>query len=359
MTDLHPLYRHAGLHPDFAEEMAYFFQNKVYSVQIETTLACTQGCRYCYAAAADPLQKELPAQTIREVLEAAVRMEVRAVDWLGGDPLLRDDWEALMAYAADLGLANNIWSSGLPLADPGVAVRAIAASEEGFISVHLDTLDPGIYATLHTGHAKEKIAAILSGVETLQGLGKSPDQMVNCITLTTPVAGRDVQETIRFFWEDLGMRTCLTLMAAAGAAGGMEHWIPSREAIREAYQCRNASGYAGTDLALGPMDVSKFYCGGVVCVTIDGEVTPCSVIREGVGNIFREAFPSIVARHKETLLATPLRRAGSRAGSCSRCAQAAVCWGCRASAYYASGDLLGEDPYCWHHYAREPGEEEK
>ncbi|HDR72332.1 MAG TPA: radical SAM protein [Methanoculleus sp.] len=357
--DQHPLSRYAGLHPDFAEEMAYFFQNKVYSVQIETTLACDQGCRYCYAAAASPPQQELPARSVREVLEAAARMEVRAADWLGGDPLLRDDWEALMAHAADLGLASNIWTSGLPLADPGVAERAVAASEGGFVSVHLDTLDPAIYTTLHTGRAEEKIAAILSGIETLQELGKPPEQLVNCITLTTPVTGSDVRETIRFFWEELGMRTCLTLMATAGAAGGMEHWIPSREAVREAYECRNSTGYAGSDLALGPMDVSKFYCGGVVCVTIDGEVTPCSVIREGVGNIFREPFPAIVARHKATLLATPLRVAGSRAGACSRCAWGAVCWGCRASAYYASGDPMGEDPYCWRHPAPEHEEEER
>lgn len=357
MTDLHPLYRYAGLHPDFAEEMAYFFQNKVYSVQIETTLACNQGCRYCYAAAARPPRKELPARSIREVLEAAAHMEVRAVDWLGGDPLLRGDWGELMAYAADLGLANNIWSSGLPFADPVVAERAMKASEGGFISVHLDTLDPGIYATLHTGHAKEKIAAILSGIEILQELGKPPEQMVNCITLTTPVAGRDVRKTIRHFWEERGMRTCLTLMAPAGAAGGMERWIPSRDAIREAYECRNAAGYAGAGQALGPMDVSRFYCGGVVCVTIDGEVTPCSVIRKGVGNIFLEPFPAIVARHRETLLATSLRMPGDRAGACSRCAWGAVCWGCRSSAYYATGDLLGEDPYCWRHPAR--GEEER
>jgi radical SAM protein with 4Fe4S-binding SPASM domain len=358
MKDLHPLYRYAGLHPDFSEEMAYFFQNKVYSVQIETTLACDQGCRYCYAAAASPPQKELPARSIREVLEAAAGMGVRAVDWLGGDPLLRNGWYDLMAHAGNLGLANNIWSSGLPLADPGIAQRAVAASEGGFISVHLDTLDPGIYATLHTGHAQQKIARILSGVETVQDLGKPPEQMVNCITLTTPVAGEDVQETIRFFWEELGMRTCLTMMAPAGAAGGMEHWIPSRDAIREAYECRNATGYAGAGLGLGPMDVSKFYCAGVVCVTIDGEVTPCSVIREGVGNIFREPFPAIVARNKAALLITPLRTAGSRSGSCSRCPWGTVCWGCRASAYYASGDLMGEDPYCWRRSSIE-GEERR
>ena len=37
-------------HPDHIEEMKYFEECKVYTVQIESNLACPQGCLYCYAA---------------------------------------------------------------------------------------------------------------------------------------------------------------------------------------------------------------------------------------------------------------------------------------------------------------------
>jgi radical SAM protein with 4Fe4S-binding SPASM domain len=353
MAHIDPVIRYAGLHPDFSEEIAYFYKNRVYSVQIESTLACGQGCRYCYAVPEGPPKQELASGLVRELLAAAAGMEVRAVDWLGGDPLLRKDWDPLMAYAQDLGLTNNIWSSGLPLANPLTAERAVAVTEGGFIAVHLDSLDPGIYAILHRGDPVSGIRTILAAVDTLQECGKPPDEMINCITLTAPVAGGDVRETIRYFREEKGMRTCLTLMVPAGSGAQYRHWIPSGREIRDAYEYRNRMNFPSAAEFLGPMDVSRYYCGGTVCVTADGDVTPCSVIRERVGNILREPFEAIVARSKDDLLFTPLRVAGACSGGCAECTRGMACWGCRASAFCASGDMLAADPFCWMHPAGE------
>ena len=46
----------------------------------------------------------------------------------------------------------------------------------------------------------------------------------------------------------------------------------------------------------------KFYCGGIICVTIDGDVTPCSVIRRSFGNIHNSSLEKIVNQNKEKLL---------------------------------------------------------
>lgn len=343
----HPLIRHAGLHPDFREEIACYYQNRPYSLQIESTLACGQGCRYCYAGSDNPPEKELPAAAIRGLIDAAAGMGIQSVDWLGGDPLLRDDWEELMTHAQRLGLSSSIWSSGLPLADPETAKRAVAASKGGFVSVHLDSLDPAIYSVLHTGSAKEKIRTILRSVDLVQAAGKLPEEMINCITLTRPVAGEDIRRTIRFFREEKGMRTCLTLLVPAGSACRHPEWIPDRRAIRDAYEERNRANFEGDTLGLGPMDVSKFYCAGTVCVTVDGDVTPCSVIRKSYGNIFEEPFEAIARRNRDELLFTRLRTAGNYHGSCTTCSQGMVCWGCRASAWAATGDTEAPDPYCW------------
>ena len=116
---------HGGLHPDFKEEQKYFKENKVYAVQLESTNACPQDCLYCYASQKDAPMKELSRQKIIEVLDSASTMGIRAIDWLGGDPLVRDDWYVLMSYARDLGLRNNIWTSGIPLENMGVARKAL------------------------------------------------------------------------------------------------------------------------------------------------------------------------------------------------------------------------------------------
>ncbi len=335
------------LHPATGEVVRYFEEERVYSLQIESTLACPQGCRYCYAPADAARVQELARDDIAAVLASAATMDVKAVDWLGGDPLVREDWYDLALHARDLGFVNNIWSSGIPLADPKVAEQAVAATEGGFISVHLDTLDPVVYARLHDGDAGAKIRAICRGIENLQAFGKPASELVNCITFTRPLAGSDLARTMRYFCEEVGMTICLTQMCTVGKACRRPEWVPTLEEIRDACQARDAICYPGSSYSFGPMDVNKFYCGSVVCVTVDGDVTPCSVIREGFGNIRDQPLHKIVEDHRSELLFSGMRQPALNSSSCTRCEQSTVCWGCRAMAYYETGDLCGPDPKCW------------
>jgi len=347
VTESSSVVEYGCFHPDFAEEKEYFEQCKVYSVQIESTLVCPQGCLYCYASTDDAPTKELPRNDVVAVLDSAAKMNVRAIDWLGGDPLLRDDWYELMKYAERKGLRNNIWTSGMPLEDVEVARKAVEVSEGGFISVHLDSLDEKIYAKLHRPDARKKIEAIIRGLDNIQSLGKKPENMINCITFTKVVAGEDVKKTIRFFFEQKGMRTCLTQMCMAGLAENHPEWIPTVQEIREACETRDDSNYSKSTISMSTMDANKFYCGGVICVTIDGEVTPCSVIRKGFGNIHRASLEKVVDAHRDELLLTHIRNPKNMPGYCSGCDHNSVCWGCRATAYYEYGDMLAEDPKCW------------
>ncbi|HZD43987.1 MAG TPA: radical SAM protein, partial [Methanomicrobiales archaeon] len=305
-----PVLTAGGLHPDYREEMEYFYENKVYSLQIETTLACPQECLYCYASPPPLAARELPAETIRTLLRAAAGMEIRAIDWLGGDPLLRDDWYELMAYARNLGMKNSIWSSGMPFQDLSVAEKAVEVSRGGFISVHLDTLDAGIYRVLHGGDPESKIRSILEGVDHLLACGKRPEEMINCITFTRPLGDGDAERTIRFFFEEKGMRTCITPLVMAGGALAHPEWRAGISAVKEAFKARDRINYPGSLISMHAMDVSRFYCGGMLCVTVDGDVTPCSVIREGFGNVHTRSLETILDRHKADLLFLPLREAG-------------------------------------------------
>ncbi len=337
----------AGLHPDFVEEKRYFDEGRVYAVQVELNLACPQGCLYCYASDADPPLEEMPREDVIEVVDAAADMGVRAIDWLGGDPLVRDDWHELMEYARRQGLTNNIWTSGMPLQHEAVARKAVEVSRSGFISVHLDSLNEEVYDRLHTGSAAGKIRAILAGVDNVQAAGKKPENMVNCITFTRTVA-RDAADTIRYFHEEKGMRTCLTQMCPTGLAENRDDLVPSLEEIEAACTVRDRVNYPGSSLSICSMDTNRYYCGGIICVTVDGDVTPCSVIRESVGNIHEEPLAAIVERHHDTLLFTELRDNGGLPEDCRTCMHNAVCWGCRAAAYYATGDVCGADPNCYH-----------
>lgn len=338
------VYARGCLHPDYEEVIRYFENDQVYAVQIESCLACQQGCRYCYASAQDAPSTELPADCIRRILVEALDSGARAIDWLGGDPLMRPDWFELACNAQELGLINNIWTSGIPLADPAVAEQVCRVTKGGFVSVHLDTLDPWIYASLHTGDATRKIRAILEGIQNILDLGKPPNEVINCITFTRPLAGKDIEDTIRFF-ADKGIRTCLTQVCMAGSASDHPQWIPAVDQIKHAFSVRDQYNYPESDLSMSSMDVNKFYCGGMVCVTVNGDVTPCSVIRQGFGNVSDQPLGDIITRHCRELLFLPLRNEQGE-GRCETCRNHQVCWGCRAAAWYTSGDLMADDPNC-------------
>ena len=286
------------------------------------------------------------------IVTSAVKMEVRSIDWLGGDPLVRNDWFSLMKNAAKRGLKNNIWTSGIPLEQKEVARKAVDVTTGGFIAVHLDTLDERIYQTLHKGTPHLQIQAILKGVENLRSCGKDPAEMINCITFTKPVA-QDVERTIRYFYETFGMRTCLTQMCLAGLATDHREWVPSLEEIRNACEIRDRINYPTSRCSFSSMDTNKYYCGNMICVTVDGDVTPCSVIRKSVGNIHRTPLEQIVADHRDELLWVHLRTPVNLPGYCSRCENNEVCWGCRAAAFYECGDASGVDPKCYRNKVRQ------
>jgi len=335
---------HGCFHPDHAEVIRFFEKNQVYAVQIESCLSCEGGCRYCYASAHNPLSAELPAASVHRILHEVKEAGVRAIDWLGGDPLMRKDWYELAHAAQELGLINNIWTSGIPLADPQIAQQVAEVTSGGFVSVHLDSLDEEIYRVLHTGDPGTKIRSILTGVENLIRAGKHPRDIINCITFTRPLAGKDVERTIRSF-SDKGIRTCLTQICMAGLAKEHPEWVPSGPQIRHAIGVRDSINYPGSDLSMSSMDVNKYYCGGTVCISVEGDVTPCSVIRQGFGNVHHLPFAEIISRHRSELLFLPLRAEGSGDG-CSSCINHPVCWGCRATAFYTTGDLMADDPNC-------------
>ena len=343
---------HAGMASEIELQKKYFEDGKIFILQIESTLKCPQYCNYCYAGSKPDSPEGLSSKKIRELLDDASNLEVKMIDWLGGDPLVRKDWYELSKYASNLGLINNIWTSGIPLASNETAKKAVEVTQNGFISTHLDTLDPELYRLLHGGEecsieTSKNIEFILKGIKNVINAGKDPGAMVNCITYTTPIAGGDAKGTISYMQERFGIKTCLTLFNPVIHRSGNKGWEPSIEQIEDAFAHRDKTNYS-EDPSCGPMDVSKFYCGTVVCITAEGWLTPCSVIRtKEFGNIHSEKLDVLIEKKKRRLLFLDFRDPSKLPGNCSNCENNTFCFGCRSSAYYYEGDILAADPKCY------------
>lgn len=342
------LIRYGGLAADeHLVQKRYFVQKRLYTLQIESTDDCPQDCVFCYAGGTGVGKRGLDAAEIRGLLEDAATLGIRAIDWLGGDPLTRPDWHELMLHAARLGLVNNIWTSGLPLRERTVAARVREAASRGFVSVHSDSIFPATLARLRRGGGAGSFEAIAQGVDNLLALGHPPDRIINCITFTSVQEPRDTIETMRWWFENKGVRTCLTMFNPTGEGAALHFLEPDPGAVREVYRERDRINFGDGQGTIGAMDTDKFYCGTMATVTFTGDVTPCSVIREGVGNIREARLAEIVARHGDALVHERLHDACNLPAPCDACADNDHCWGCRATAHNYCGDADGLDPKCW------------
>lgn len=342
---------HAGMAGACDLQKQYYEEGKIYTLQIESTLKCPQKCAYCYADSKPDSIQGLTSGKIHELLNSAASLEIKMIDWLGGDPLVRSDWYELCNYATSLGLINNIWTSGIPLANSEIARQAVEVTKGGFISTHLDSLAPKFYIAMHKSENCEgdpkNIKLILKGIKNCLNNGKVPGEMVNCITYTATLADGDAKATILYFQKHFNIKTCLTLFNPVINRLTNGFWEPSLAQIKEAFSYRDQINYP-TDFSCGSMDVSKFYCGTVICITAEGWLTPCSVIRtKEFGNINQEPFDLLLEKGKRRLLCLDFRDISKLPGNCGVCVNNSNCFGCRSSAFYYAGDLLAADPKCY------------
>ena len=86
---------HAGMASEIELQKKYYDDGRVYILQIESTLKCSQLCNYCYAGSLPDSPEGLTSEKIRSLLDSAAKTGVKMIDWLGGDPLVRKDWYEL------------------------------------------------------------------------------------------------------------------------------------------------------------------------------------------------------------------------------------------------------------------------
>ncbi|HMG56649.1 MAG TPA: pyrroloquinoline quinone biosynthesis protein PqqE [Kofleriaceae bacterium] len=86
-----------------------------YVLVAELTYRCPLRCAYCSNPTEIQDRPALAGADWQRVLGEASELGVVQVHFTGGEPLLRDDLEALVARAAQLELYSNLITSGMPL----------------------------------------------------------------------------------------------------------------------------------------------------------------------------------------------------------------------------------------------------
>lgn len=320
-----------------------------YSLQLEVGDKCNQGCIYCYMnALPDPINT-IDDDMLLMILQDAQELDISAIEWLGGEPLLRDNILELLDVANDLGFFNNMWTGGLPLTDEKIINGLVENCKSGLISVHLSSITPKVYEILHDGHQHD-LKMILDGVNRLIDAGYPTSRILNSVTFTGLQTAEDMIKTIDYFEEKFGIMTSLnvfhTYLRPGYLAEDMERFIPGPKEVALVYK-RMEKQAGNIDLPLNC--VNKQYCSSTVAVLCNGQVTPCATIRGGRKLSIHDGlgFREIVSNNRDYLIFKELKDKNQLNDGCCSCFMSDDCWGCRSRAYATGNGLLGRDPRCF------------
>ncbi|MEW6756546.1 MAG: radical SAM protein, partial [Candidatus Latescibacterota bacterium] len=141
--------------------------------EVAVTYRCNLRCRFCYAACgcrvSEDTDQEMDTAAVTRVLEVIRReAQVPSVSFTGGEPLLREDLEELIAAAVRLELRPNLITNGTALAGNGRAARLRAA---GLVSAQVSLEGPS--AAVHDGltGVPGSFERTLAGVAALRRAG--------------------------------------------------------------------------------------------------------------------------------------------------------------------------------------------
>jgi radical SAM protein with 4Fe4S-binding SPASM domain len=286
----------------------------------------------------------------------------------GGEPLVRDDWQELAAYAHDLGLPTALATNGT-LIDPPTA-RRIASTGFHRVAVSLDGADS------RTHDAFRGVAgcfdAAIEGLRLLRSAGVP-------IQINATIAGHNDSQLDQLYDLALSLGAValhLFLLVPVGCGVQIEqsHQLSPRRyeqvlqwLVRQASRLSDRRDAYPTALELRATCAPHYYrlaaqslgrnglppgrsrgclCGqSVIFVSHRGQVFPCGYLPIECGNVMDEPLDLIWDRSP---ILRNLRDPSRLTGKCGRCEFKAICGGCRARAFAATGDYLAAETACEH-----------
>jgi len=341
--------------------MAYKFP----AVYFEATRQCNLQCPVCMSGSNDPERvresrgRELGFEEIRDlVLEPARRVGVLAIGWSGGEFLLRRDALDLLRLTVEMGYQCKLCSNGELLTRE--RLQQIKQATGGNISIALG---------LNSIDGKNAWSRDAEPDRTLQVLEWCRELKIDRHVIVT--IGKHNADTFDRTVEYLAKRHISYNRSPLVARGsGCRYFAEnafSRKDLQEKFHPvlrGRVNGYVSfTPFFLSPELHEKIsggarnntvphnppigcWVGTWLTINAEGDVSVCPVLLDSLsaGNVRDKPLDQLV---NESPLFAAITDRSRLKGRCGRCRYQYTCGGCRAMAYYHTGDYMEEDPTCF------------
>ncbi len=331
-------------------------------IALELTRSCVLSCRHCRASACSGGQdeNELSKDEYFRLIDSIASFARPILILSGGEPMLRPDLYDIIGHARKRGLPVALAPCGV-LIDDSAAGR-IARSGVRMVSISLD----GANARTHDAFrgVSGAFEAALRGMEALKR-AKVPFQ------INATVCKHNAGELERI-WQlagDLGAALFNPFFLVATGRGSALAGLQLDAREYETVLQKLAGRFAAEDNEKIPLRVTcaphyqriirqggmpaAGHSGGCLggksfaFVSHLGKVQICGFLDLGCGDLRLENYNfEKIWRHSEML--KKIRNVSAYNGRCGRCEYRKLCGGCRARAFAASGDYLGDEPCCLH-----------
>lgn len=371
----------------------------------EVTKGCNLRCIHCRATATQlSAPTDLSTSAGLEIIDQIVAFANPILVLSGGEPLFRNDIFQLARHATDRGLRVALATNGT-MVTRSVA-RDITESGVRRVSISLDGADAQTHDAFRG--IPGAFEASVQGLRNLRALGMSVQinmtiakhnahQLPQVLELAKEL-GADALHTFLLVPVGCGVDIATDQMVAPEEYERMLHWFydrsleggielkatcaphyfrvvrqrralerPSARAAEVQRQFAETNGIGATEMMMpgstgieikasmtppsahpGGMNAMTKGClagTGVCFISHEGEVYPCGYLPVVAGDLKQQRFADI---WRDAEVFRELRKTDNLEGKCGCCEFRNVCMGCRARAYAASGNYLGEEPFCIH-----------
>jgi len=311
-----------------------------------------------------PYSGELDTRSSLRLLDQIAQIGEPIVILTGGEPLLRPDIFEIASYGTQKGLRMVMAPNGTLVTDEnakqmaGAGIQRISVSLDGATKERHDSFrgvdgafegamggirsakNAGIEFQVNTTISKLNYDQIPQILELAENLGAVALHIFLLVPtgrgkyiIDQEISAEEYETTLNWFYDQRN-KTDLQLKATCAP----HYYRILRQRAKEDGQTVTFKTHRLDAVTRGCLGGTGF-----CFVSHTGIVQPCGFLDLNCGDVTRQSFADI---WKTSEIFTSLRNFKNLKGKCGICEYKAVCGGCRARAYEATGDYLAEEPLC-------------